>query len=93
MLRAPLKIVFFRDCRVSAVLESSCMLYTLRFSVRCFLALTKKSEFLEVPLSFFIKLIEDAVSPLALRQHQRNTCFFIDGQLSVMLNQLIELTG
>ena len=49
-LRAPLKIVFFRDCGVSSVLESSCMSYTLRFSVRCFLALTKKSEFLEVPL-------------------------------------------
>ena len=51
LLRAPLKIVFIRDCGVSSVLESSCMLYTLRFSVRCFLALTKKSEFLEVPLS------------------------------------------
>jgi hypothetical protein len=44
-------MVFFRDCGVSSVLESSCMAYTLRFSVRCFLALTKKSEFLEVPFS------------------------------------------
>ena len=97
-LWAPLKVVFFRDSGVSSVLEypkhslrsrgrlSSCMLYTLRFSVlaSCFtlppasmqssvrwlfasltlraslsgvvfasrrlLALTKKSEFLEMPL-------------------------------------------
>ncbi len=30
---------FFRDCRVSSVLESSCTTRTLRFSARCFLAL------------------------------------------------------
>ncbi len=40
---------FFRDSGVSSVLESLCMPYTLRFSVRCFLALTKKLLFLEVP--------------------------------------------
>ncbi len=39
---------FFRDCGVSAVLESSCMTYTLRFCARCFLALTEKLLFLEV---------------------------------------------
>ncbi len=33
---------FFRDCGVSAVLESSGMTYTLRFYARCFLALTKQ---------------------------------------------------
>ena len=43
--RPPLKMHFFRDCRVSSVLESSCMSYTLRFSARCFLALTKKVHF------------------------------------------------
>jgi hypothetical protein len=31
---------FFRDRRVSSVLESSCTTRTLRFSARCFLALT-----------------------------------------------------
>jgi hypothetical protein len=30
---------FFRDCRVSSVLESLCTTRTLRFSARCFLAL------------------------------------------------------
>ncbi len=44
-----LKMHFFRDCGVSAVLESSCMTYTLRFCARCFLALTKTLLFLEVP--------------------------------------------
>jgi hypothetical protein len=33
----------------SSVLESSCMTYTLRFSTRCFLTLSKKSLFLEAP--------------------------------------------
>ena len=47
--RAPLKMRFFRDYFVSPVLESSCMLYTLRFSARCFLVLTKKSLFLAAP--------------------------------------------
>ncbi len=37
---------FFRDCGVSAVLESSGITYTLRFCARCFLALTKKLLFL-----------------------------------------------
>ncbi len=41
---------FFRDCGVSAVLESSGMTYTLRFCARCFLALTKQLLFLEAPL-------------------------------------------
>ena len=45
---------FFRDCRVSAVLEASCMTYTLRFCARHFLALTKKSLFLEVPIKLLI---------------------------------------
>ena len=40
---------FFRDCCVSAVLESSYTLCILRFSVRRFLALTKKPLFFEVP--------------------------------------------
>ena len=40
---------FFRDFGVSSVLESSCTLCTLRFSARCFLELTEKSLFLEVP--------------------------------------------
>jgi len=42
---------FLRGSGVSSVLESSCMSYTLRLSVRRFLALTQKSLFLEVPLS------------------------------------------
>ncbi len=46
---APLKMHFFRDCGVSAVLESSGITYTLRFCARCFLALAKKLLFLEVP--------------------------------------------
>jgi len=48
---------FSRDSGVSSVLESSCMPYTLRFSVQRFLALTKKSLFLEMPYSvnIFIK--------------------------------------
>ncbi len=33
---------FFRDCRVSSVLESSCTSCTQRFFARRFLALTKK---------------------------------------------------
>jgi len=41
---------FSRDSCVSSVLESSCMPYTLRFSVRGFLALTRKLLFLEAPL-------------------------------------------
>ena len=40
---------FFRDCCVNAVLESSYTLCILRFSVRRFLALTKKPLFFEVP--------------------------------------------
>jgi hypothetical protein len=47
---ASLKMHFFHDSRVSSVLESSCMSYTLRFCARCFLALAKKSLFLETPL-------------------------------------------
>ena len=42
-LRAPRKMRFFRDCCVSAVLESSYTLCILRFSVRRFLALTQKT--------------------------------------------------
>ncbi len=53
-LRALLKMHFSRDSRVSPVLESSCIPYTLRFSVRCFLALTRKSLFLEAPLIWLI---------------------------------------
>ena len=53
--RASLKMHFFRDGCVSSVLESSCMTYTLRFSARCFLALTKKLLFLEMPLFNFLK--------------------------------------
>ncbi len=47
---------FLRDSGVSAVLEHldgtlfSCLPYTLRFSARRFLALTKKSLFIEAPL-------------------------------------------
>ena len=33
--------VLFRDCAVNPVLKASCVLYTLRFSVRDFLALAK----------------------------------------------------
>jgi len=63
MIWVPLKMRFFRDSGVSPVLEypkhslrswgrlSSCITYTLRFSVRYFLALTKKSLFLEVPIN------------------------------------------
>ena len=40
---------FFRYCCVGSVLESSCMTYTLRFSARCLLALTKKLLFLKIP--------------------------------------------
>ncbi len=40
---------FSRDRGVAAVLESSCIPYTLRFCVRRRLALTKKSLFLEMP--------------------------------------------
>ena len=47
--RAPRKTRFFRDCCVSAVLESSYTLCILRFSVRRFLALTQKTLFFEVP--------------------------------------------
>ena len=46
-------MAFFRDGGVSCVLDSSCMPYTLRVSVRPFLALAKKSEFLEVPYDCF----------------------------------------
>ena len=49
-IRAPLKMRFFRDGRVGSVFESSCIAYTLRFSARCLLALTKKSLFLKIPL-------------------------------------------
>jgi len=75
LIWAPLLIVFFREtqssfagaslCGVSSVLKSSRILYTLRFSVRCFLALIamdgmyagfagakachKKSKLIEVP--------------------------------------------
>ena len=48
---------FFRDCCVSAVLESSYTLCILRFSVRRFLALTQKTLFFEVPCSFFDLLV------------------------------------
>lgn len=40
---------FSRDSFVGVVLESSCMAYTLWFSVRRRLALAKKLLFLEVP--------------------------------------------
>ena len=43
-------MVFFRDNCVSSVLESSFTTCKLRFCARCFLALTKKSSFLEAPL-------------------------------------------
>jgi hypothetical protein len=51
IVKALLKMRFLRDSRVSPVLESSCMFYTLRFCARGFLALTKKSLFLEVLLA------------------------------------------
>ena len=41
---------FFRDSGVSSVLESSFTPRKLRLSGRCFLALTQKLLFLEVPL-------------------------------------------
>ncbi len=41
-LRAPLTMHLFRDCGVSAVLQSSGITYTLRLCARCFLALTKQ---------------------------------------------------
>ena len=41
-------MVFSHDSRVSPVLESSCMSYTLRFCARCFLALARKSSFLQI---------------------------------------------
>ena len=46
---AALKMHFSRDSRVSSVLESSFTSCKLRLSGRCFLALTKKILFLEVP--------------------------------------------
>lgn len=46
---APLKMHFFRDYSVIAVLKASCMRYTLQFSARRFLVLTKKSLFLMAP--------------------------------------------
>ena len=49
-LRASLKMHFFRDSGVSSVLESSFTPRKLRLSGRCFLALTQKLLFLEVPL-------------------------------------------
>ncbi len=49
-----LKMRFFCDGRVSSVLKSSCIAYTLRFSARCFLTLTKKSLFLEALLSLLV---------------------------------------
>jgi len=48
---------FSRDSCVSSVLESSCMPYTLRFSVRGFLALTRKLLFLDVPLNKKILIV------------------------------------
>jgi len=47
-------MVFFRDSGVSPVLESSCITYTLWFCARCFLAIMKKSSFLEAPYSLCI---------------------------------------
>ena len=49
----PLKMHFFRDSSVSAVLESSCIALYTAVCARGFLALTKKSLFLECPLLFF----------------------------------------
>lgn len=51
MIRAPLKTHFFRGSGVSPVLKPSCIVYTLWFSVRCLLATTKKSLFLEAPMN------------------------------------------
>ena len=45
-------MVFSHDSGVSPVLESSCMSYTLRFCVRCFLALARKSSFFEAPINW-----------------------------------------
>ena len=47
---APPEMSFFRNSGVSAVLESSCIAYTLRFCARGFLALTKKILFSKVPI-------------------------------------------
>ena len=44
-----LKMHFFRDSSVSSVLESSFTPRKLRLSGRCFLALTQKLLFLEMP--------------------------------------------
>ena len=41
--------VFFRDCGVSSVPKFSCILNTLRFCARCFLALTRKTNFWRCP--------------------------------------------
>ena len=41
---------FLRDSCVTPVLDSSCILYTLRICARDFLALAKKSLFLEAAL-------------------------------------------
>ena len=46
---ASLKMHFFRDSGVSSVLESSFTSRKLRLSGRCFLALTQKFLFLEMP--------------------------------------------
>ena len=48
---------FFRDSGVSSVLESSFTPRKLRFSGRCFLALTQKLLFLEVPISIILALL------------------------------------
>jgi hypothetical protein len=69
---------FFRDGCVSSVLESSCITYTLRFSAlapgfalppasmqssaRCFLALTKKLLFLEVPQGLLLQALQIILS-------------------------------
>ena len=73
---------FFRDSRVSSVLKSSCVSYTLRFSAiapcialppasmqscaRCFLALPKKSLFLEAP--YYINKVNPDFRYIANRQ-------------------------
>ena len=49
--RAPLKCAFSAIASVSAMLKSSSISYTLRFSARHFLALTKKSLFLETSVN------------------------------------------
>ena len=56
ILRASLKMHFFRDSGISSVLESSFTPRKLRLSGRCFFALTKKILFLEVPLRYFAVL-------------------------------------